>query len=213
MKYRYADPRLLNRLVDVIDKETSKHVTVRMVPEMPEFLQNRKAFYDMPRSEYERAMDRLGIHRNYCLKVNYDIYSGEPRIEYGRRNKAEYRDGEEKVADEWSPLDVFFGRKKFQYIIFEDFGVLSVEPVQRAVRLAIKNGYVVDYISMGLNPRSYTSDHYYDGTDYSAHLYVGGGEITITGDFKEKEMKELPDILRALEGQITLALPENAGSI
>ncbi len=77
--------------------------------------------------------------------------------------------------------------------------------------------YTITSIRAGLNPCDYTSDHYFDGTDYDGYLWAGDGTITLTGAAKvkggfDKMLKKLAEmgikpVQKLPEGHIALPAP------
>jgi hypothetical protein len=91
----------------------------------------------------------------------------------------------------------FVGNKKWYQIFFKDFIGESVEGAKIAIDGFVKDGYKLISVFTQLNPRSYTSDHYYDYEKSDLEIFVGEGKINIYSEVPENfNMPTTKDSLR-----------------
>ncbi|HLF54255.1 MAG TPA: hypothetical protein VI612_00860 [Candidatus Nanoarchaeia archaeon] len=96
------------------------------------------------------------------------------------------------------PLRILEGWRFYTIGLQEAEKPADIQQVKQTVVNMPTDRYVITNINAGLNPRDYTSDHYYDGTDYDGHLFASNGTITLTGSaaVPERTTKLLEALLK-----------------
>ncbi len=175
------------------DEGVSANVSLE-VPEMEMFVKERNAFSRMDEQTFKENFDRYKDYISRILEknivphfsLNFEGEWKEPTVKNIRYITGPYgRVIPEAYELESNPAN--FSRERFQMIIFEGFnGKEKIRQLKEAVGKFTEGGkYEIFNVKAGLNPRPYTSDHYYDGVDYDGHLFAGGGNMTISGNFPE----------------------------
>lgn len=195
-KFSYTSQEQLKLLVALL-AESSIELSAFMGATVPdEFRGLRDRIYEMRRTfrgkeeleQSEPLLERLIEQaREYkvlpftSIRCDFAI-NGRPQIE--------------PAYDFWRIDDPFFGGEN-PLAFVEGWRVSSICMTNARKKRDIKiiketvigiptEKYTIRSISAGLDPRDYTSDHYFDGTDYSGHLNASDGTITLTGAAKVK---------------------------
>ncbi|MBI4116433.1 hypothetical protein HY449_01675 [Candidatus Pacearchaeota archaeon] len=195
-KYKYSGgSEFLRFLVTNLlsDKGVAANVYLE-VPEMEMFWKERSEFSRMDEQTFKKNFDK---YRNYLSRIlnkniiphySLDFNGGdrEPRVKNIRYIKDQHG-GVIPEAYELESNPANFSRERFQMVYFEGFnGEEQMKKLKESVGKFVEGGrYEIFKVSAGLNPRSYTSDHYYDGVDYDGRLFAGGGNLEIGGHFPE----------------------------
>ena len=218
-KYRYENIGFLKFLVNMLgEKGVEANVTLWPNELFGELEEERKKFRDM---NEKNAKENIEAYRGFVKKlINKGIIAGwrlsfnnnfrqnnEPKIErlsHFRNFNSFGSVFDEPYATLVHPAN-FMG-KKWESVNLNDFlGEESIRRLKETVALFSQNGYTLVDVHAGLNPRSYTSDHYYDGVDYDGHLSARNGILSVYGtlpedfDFSELIPKKLPEGQKMLE--------------
>lgn len=144
--------------------------------------------------ENKRIIKKYDINDSYGL-----IFDGiYPKVELFRKQgnreyanslyvKGKNKGNIEEYYEYVSPIHSLAQIRKWPwlYVRFEaDAGLQQSPLVKKAVTIFRKNNYIAQQVYAGLNPKSRTSDHYHDYTEFSAQLWAGNGKIAISGNLE-----------------------------
>ncbi len=215
-KYKYSGGNEFLKFL-VMDLLSDKGVVANVyleVPEMEIFREERNKFSKMDEQTFKENFDRYKEYISRILnkniiphyRLNFEGGRREPHVKNIRYLKNEHG-GVIPEAYELESHPTNFSRERFQEVSFEGFnGETQIKKLKEAVgKFTEREKYKIVQIRAGLNPRDYTSDHYYDGVDYDGHLFAGGGNFEVSGNFPENfdfrrfVPKILPEGQRMLE--------------
>lgn len=197
-KYKYENPGFLRFLVDILG-EKGVVANAYMCPNEldGELEDTRRKFFRMGKEEFERNFESYlqfysklrehGIIPGMILKFDYSFGQNDgPKIEQLIPYRREQYEGySEKLRGLLMSPANFIG-KRWEGISFESFfGEQSIRNLKKSVEMFSNEGYSLVQVRANLNPQPYTSDHYHDGVDYDGHLFAGGGNMEISGNFPE----------------------------
>ena len=202
-KYQYNNPLFLNFLLfEILSDKSTVVGTVLELIEMDNFREERKRFYKMSEEEFKMKLEEYSA---FVLKLNqagivadkvfeFDHIYHEGKInEYGPHTFHSH-----KMLSH--PSNLLAGR--FAQVCFDGFeGEEKIKRLREIVKILIDNkGYRITNVGASLNPRPYTSDHYYNSIRYEGYLIAGGGNFNISGWFSEDfDFGKLPESQKALE--------------
>ena len=198
-KYKYENPGFLRFLVNILSGQ-GVQASVLLWPNeiLGELEKERSRFRDMDEEdtlksleaygEFLKKLKNLGIIPGWYLSFdNESRQNNEPEIKKLQHYRNSNRFGtvyDEPYATLVHPAN-FLGKKWESVSLHNFLGEESIRRLKEAVASFSENGYTLVRVNANLNPRYYTSDHYYDGVDYDGHLSAGEGTLVMYGSFPE----------------------------